>query len=134
MLVSLVGRGHRQRAMLAVTLLAVCASGLCDAKHGRCLTVRHRHSLQTRELEAAVLECLLIALGTSFVMCLRGGCYGQSGDVCAVQHETFACGLVLGHSHRYFHKVVYFRSRTYFFLKVLHVGRTPKIIPDRTYF
>ena len=52
-----------------------------------------------------MLECLLIALGTSFVMCLRGGCYGQSGDVYAVQHETFACGLVLGHSHRYFHKV-----------------------------
>ena len=69
------------------------------------LTVRHRHSLQTRELEAAVLECLLIALGTSFVMCIREGCYGQSGDVYAVQHETFACGLVLGHSHRYFHKV-----------------------------
>ena len=49
-----------------------------------------------------MLECLLIALGTSFVMCIREGCYGQSGDVYAVQHETFACGLVLGHSHRYF--------------------------------
>ena len=45
-------------------------------------------------------------LSTSFALCVTGGSYARSvSHISTVKHEAFAPDLVLGLSHRYFHKV-----------------------------
>jgi hypothetical protein len=69
-------------------------------------TIRRHKTSDSLRVETAVLECLRRVSNASFVQCVRGGKWCRSGVFVQYSMTILGTDLILGHSHRFFHKVM----------------------------